>query len=719
MPDDWHLESVNAGGRDASTEAIALDRDLSSVTIVFSDAPCRVSGAVASLPVGETAEVFMVPVDRRLWTDYGRHPRHLLHQVVRGDGAFSFVGFPPGEYAIAALQDEPSREWQDPTLWTRVIQIGERLVLSSGEQRLTRLERPARAIPASVARVELASFSSGHVNVGRQQPRDVVSSRPPEVSVGLSLLGRVRSPDGRPVTKALVRLSGDAIEVDRITVTDAEGRYQFTELPEGHYSLSAEKPGFLRSWFGASLPGRGPGVPLHLPTLAPADIDLVRGGTVSGTVRGVGGRAATGAIVKALRIEQGPNGPVLAEVSGHSADDADDLGAFRLYGLPVGDYVVVATANARMAELTKTLSVAGQVAARSVTLGPAFFPSAVSPGAAEVVRLANGQDRIDVDVALSVVSAGRLAGHVVAARDGRRLGNVRVTLRSAGSGPSVVAASAIAGTDGSFDLGNVPPGVYELIGESASQGIGSAGTLATIRSWGRLALSTDGSEQTQLELTLQPARSIRGTVRLDGEPLPIDLVKLVRIRLKLIDREPAVVLSAAPTADGAFALDQVMPGTYSVTAFFLPPADSQVTLSAVAFGDLDVLRQPLAFGEGAVSNLAVTLTARPSQLDGRVTDENGRPSHGVAVFAVAVDRSRRFRDSLAVQRGRTSENGDFRIIGLPDGDYAVCAEAGIGEGRWPTVDELEEIAETGMRVHVEAGQTVRVALTISPRSRAG
>jgi Carboxypeptidase regulatory-like domain len=172
--------------------------------------------------------------------------------------------------------------------------------------------------------------------------------------------GAVTSADqGRPVRKAQVKLVSSAPKMTRTTTTDADGRFSFAKLPAGGCFLSATKPGYLESVFGARRPGAtSPGTPIRLAPgqkLDDVTLRLPRGGVISGVVTDEFGDPAYLVGVRAMRFTY-TNGERVAYPIGNVF--TDDLGAYRIAGLLPGEYVVsavprnvVATAAAMAEEL--------------------------------------------------------------------------------------------------------------------------------------------------------------------------------------------------------------------------------------------------------------------------------------------------------------------------------------------------------------------------------
>ena len=77
----------------------------------------------------------------------------------------------------------------------------------------------------------------------------------PQLKTGTGRIsGRVLSTDtGAPLRRAQVRLSAPEIGV-KMALTDAEGRFEFKELPAARFTLNASKSGYVNVQYGQTRP---------------------------------------------------------------------------------------------------------------------------------------------------------------------------------------------------------------------------------------------------------------------------------------------------------------------------------------------------------------------------------------------------------------------------------------------------------------------------------
>jgi hypothetical protein len=238
-----------------------------------------------------------------------------------------------------------------------------------------------------------------------QPPRDV--QRQP-VTGTARIKGRVMSAEGLPLRRAMIRASAQDVREGRSTMTDGQGAYELKELPAGRYSVTAMKGGYVTMQFGQRRPFE-PGRPIELAdgqVLEKTDFTLPRGSVIAGRVMDEFGEPAADAMVQAMRY-QFMGGQRRLIPAGRSAP-ANDLGQFRIYGLPPGDYYVSASLRMGMPFMDASDTSTGYA--------PTYYPGTPSVGEAQRVTVTVGQELTSVDFGLIPTRTSRITG---TARDSR------------------------------------------------------------------------------------------------------------------------------------------------------------------------------------------------------------------------------------------------------------------------------------------------------------
>src|SRR5688572_25284533 len=92
----------------------------------------------------------------------------------------------------------------------------------------------------------------------RSNPTRLVAATIAAHAQGTAVLaGTVTSQDesSRPVRRVLVTLSGAGVPAALQVVTDDAGGFVFAQLPAGRYTLTAEKPGHVKTYHGSRRAG--------------------------------------------------------------------------------------------------------------------------------------------------------------------------------------------------------------------------------------------------------------------------------------------------------------------------------------------------------------------------------------------------------------------------------------------------------------------------------
>src|SRR5262245_34018278 len=265
------------------------------------------------------------------------------------------------------------------------------------------------------------------------------------------ITGRVTSDTGSPLRGAEVRLSIDG-RSNRIATTNAEGRYELRDLPAGEYRLTVSRTGFISLQYGQRRPFEAARtIPLAEGAAVEANVALIRGGVIYGHVFDQYGEPLIGTRVQVLRSRTVGGKRRLQSVG--AADQTDDTGAFRIYGLPEGDYFVSAAAGL------------GDQVKRDP---PTYYPGTANFADAQSIRLAGGIEAI-AEFQLAAVRNARVSGIVVSSSGAAVRAMVNLVSETVNTGPSMEGSGppsfsmhGDADANGKFTIENVPPGPYTM-----------------------------------------------------------------------------------------------------------------------------------------------------------------------------------------------------------------------------------------------------------------
>ncbi len=179
----------------------------------------------------------------------------------------------------------------------------------------------------------------------------------------------------------------DNPESRRLTQTDAEGRYEFTELPVGKFVLVASAPGYVGLQYGQRRPYES-GTPIQLrdsETAASIDFALPRGSVITGRVIDEFGQPLVGAQVQARRFRYTETGS--RSLFPVTSDATDDRGEFRLFSLMPGEYIVDASVRSTASLLSASTNPNSPVEG----FQPTYYPG--TPNAAEAQPISLGVAR--------------------------------------------------------------------------------------------------------------------------------------------------------------------------------------------------------------------------------------------------------------------------------------------------------------------------------------
>lgn len=580
--------------------------------------------------------------------------------------------------------------------------------------------QPTQPPPAS----ERPTRPPDQANPRMRAPTRDTSARPDAIPPGTaSLTGRVVAAEtGRPVRRARVAV-GTGGGSSRSTLTDDAGRFEVTGLAGGRYTVTVSKTGFVTLSFGQRRP-RQPPMPLTVgegQRLEGVDFQLPRGGVITGRVLDENGDAVPGIPVRVLRSAYQMGERTLLPAG---ADQTDDRGEYRVFGLPPGDYVVSAQPRNEgegpmrgpmggpMGGATGRGFGGGPLDVIEAPSGyaPTYYPGTTVAGDAGRVTLDVSQEVGGIDMSLQQVPFARVSGRVTASTGSPpSSGLVALTTEGVTAGPRGGLTARIE-SDGAFVLSSVPPGRYRLV----ARAIPADGDTPLFASQ---TVTVSGVDLSGLTLAMGAGAELSGTVIAEGSGrgAGFDLSQ-VRVTLRAPGLQPFGGAAAGSTSpEGAFLVRGISAGPQLVTVARLPRGWS---LKQVLLGGRDVSDLPIDVrGSERMTGAVVVLTDRATEISGNVQDSRGDPNVEATVVFFPVDSSSWGPASRRISAVRPDQTGRFVARGLPAGDYFAAAVDMVEDGEWFDPQYLEALVPGAMRVSLADGdvKTIEVRTGASPR----
>jgi hypothetical protein len=462
--------------------------------------------------------------------------------------------------------------------------------------------------------------------------------------------------------------------------TDGDGRYELKQLPAGRYTVSASRSNYVAHAFGQKRPG-GAGTRIDVAdgqTIAPVDFKLMRAGVITGRVVDEAGEPVTDVQVAPVR-SQLINGTRQMMPTGRGAS-TNDLGEFRIFGLPPGRYYLSAMYRNMMGGDTEDRS----------GYGPTYFPGTGNAAGAQQITIAAGQTIGGMNFTLLPVRTVKVSGIALDAQ-GRPLSGafINIITRSfmAGGGGAAIRP------DGKFTISGLTPGDYAL--RVSQPGNSESATMP---------ITIGDTDVSDIQLITSKPPTIRGRVVLDDSaPAP----KGSSLRFLLQPDLPMMGGGNAQVKDD-FTFETTMAAGHARVTLFA----GDWRLRAVWLDGADVTDAGFDVPPSGINGLVVELSARHADLSGTVLDANNAASRDYVVLLFPQDPARWTRPA-AVLMARPSADGTFKLR-LPGGDYYAAALEELEQGLSNDPDILGLLRDGAQRLSIADGETRSLVLKFSP-----
>jgi len=265
-----------------------------------------------------------------------------------------------------------------------------------------------------------------------------------------------------------------------------DGAFSFAGVKPGTYYVHAMLPGYIDPFSQLTdedLASTDPVVRARvaqIPTItvtgtdsARVDLRLERGAAVSGRILYEDGTPASGWTLSIIQPKspEDPGEATMAAMNQAMAMSGavplfktDDLGHYRISGLPAGDFAIRASLMATGVGISATnMGDGGSGINLAVYSGDTFTRASAKP-----VHLTAGDEISGVNINISTHTLHSITGHVYAKSDSHTLNVGSITLTTK-SNPALNLKAAIR-DDGSFHFEYLPPGTYTATVDDAADG---------------------------------------------------------------------------------------------------------------------------------------------------------------------------------------------------------------------------------------------------------
>jgi hypothetical protein len=276
----------------------------------------------------------------------------------------------------------------------------------------------------------------------------------PTAPAGAVTTYQVKDPNAQARGRVLDKSSNTPISGARVvfafrgrsrlqTVTDENGRFSFTDLEPGPYQITVLKAGYV--------PLAADALPTYWlvagQTLDVATVSLQKTGAIAGRILDPSGEPLVDVNVKAMK----PGGTAVASAA---ISRTNDLGEFRVFGLPPGEYIIVAS--------PQPFGLDSLLASTALVLST-YYPGTADAATAQALMVGAGETVGGIEFRILTAPTFKVSGVVVDDR-GRPIAGATIRLAGDSRASGGIAAGIIgdgrSDAAGKFSIGNVRSGAY-------------------------------------------------------------------------------------------------------------------------------------------------------------------------------------------------------------------------------------------------------------------
>ncbi len=517
----------------------------------------------------------------------------------------------------------------------------------------------------------------------------------------------VNSLTGQPVASASVAIAptiqGADREISKSYTTGPDGRFVFSGLSRGKYSLMAEARGFSLQYFEhhdpyASAVAVGPDL-----ETAQIVFRLEPDASIEGAVTDENNDPVQNALVRLFQKNTDGGEQKTLPVN---QSQTDDQGRYHIGHLAPGTYYLAVSSRPWYAQNTRpgnhgpnnNSDAASATTSLDVTYPLTFYPQAADSASASPLQLTPGE-KASADVVLRAVPSLHLRIHLGGSAPNEVLGRMvfpHVSQRVfEGYLDSVFNAPDSWVGPGVIEIAGLAPGHY-VIEFPPSSGSGDKGGS---RGWYK---EIDLAGDAEINASDGPSfTSVGGTILFEGLPrVPHD----ASIQLSNPETGEAFRSDLTERGDFDFHADDVRPGRYTV---LLENANGFYLRKLSATG-ARIIGRTIDIGAAASVRIIAVASRGAAQVEGTAMRE-GEPFAGAMIVLIPQDPA---HNSPLFRRDQSDTDGTFTLANVVPGHYTAIAIANGWDLEWANPTVLQPYLAKGEPVEVPVEGKLQIKVQV-------
>lgn len=507
--------------------------------------------------------------------------------------------------------------------------------------------------------------------------------------------------NGSPMRNAVVGLqlqNQSPPQQSQRATTDADGRFRFPDVVAGQYLLSALTPGFYSTSDSMNgMPGRVLNVASG-ETIENLELQLKRGAVITGRVIDENNEPIAEIQVQLARV--GDRIRVPQNMLNFSANNTDDRGIYRIFGLPPGKYQVsvgVSLKDGNTNSFVRTRTFVEQT----------FHPDTTEQAKAKIIELEEGQEASDVDIRIGkMTSAYEVSGRVIDSQTGQPVAGASVNfgqIHPATGRFGWTTSGTRTDTNGEFHGMGLRTGKYGAYVRSSSERDEYYSDPVPIEVTNR--------DLSGIEIRAQRGATITGLAIIEGATDATILAKRSQIRLGANPDPnaavPSVVISTQVKPDGSFRLAGIPAGQTRLRNW---GPSLGLSLVRIEQNGIPIKDETLVIRAGEqIANLRVFFAHSTAAIRGRVIFVNGEVPEGVQLIV----HSKPAASKVIEKSSPVDARGYFVIEGLMPGEYSLMLSANYVAANTTEINNfIRRISGATQRATVASNSQTQTTFTI-------